>query len=116
MLRCRFTMIVVLLPWMMITTTMIMPPTVVVSATNPSLVRKAQLSLPVFVSLRGGTSSRGSSMRFAPPIVTPAPFSKTTTTTTSPTTTTTTVTEVKEQIDAFLTRDSRNTFIGTCNV
>ena len=62
-----------------------------------------------YILLRGGGSGNsGGGIRFAPPIV------HSSSKTAPPTTTTTsTATEVKEQIDAFLTRDSRNTFIGT---
>ena len=67
-----------------------------------------------FAQLRGGGmlgtgGSSTSGIRFAPPIRHAA--SKTAPPTSTPEAAST-VTDVKEQIDAFLTRDSRNTFIG----
>ena len=73
-----------------------------ITSNNPSCYLQHE---PPFMRLRGGSISGG--IRFAPPIVSAS--SKTAPPTT---TTTSTVTEVKEQIDVFLTRDSRNTFIG----
>jgi hypothetical protein len=73
-----------------------------------AFVSRQQLTQRI-LSLRGGGI-----LRIAPPILRSDPTSKTPNPygTTTPITTTS-ATDVKEQIDAFLTRDTRNTFIGT---
>ena len=78
---------------------------------NPSFLWQQQPPIS-FVSVRGGSTTSSSSgigggLRFAPSILQP-------TSKTAPPSTTSTITEVKEQLDVFLTRDSRNTFIGMC--
>lgn len=74
------------------------------ATSNPSFL----LQQRPFALLRGGGSSSTNRLRFAPPIV----QSSSKTAPPSTATSSSTVTEVKDQIDSFLTRDSRNTFIG----